>query len=222
MIIAIDGPAGAGKSTIAKLIARKLKFIYIDTGAMYRAVTFKALENGIDVSDEKALVDIAKNSEITLERNADGSIKVFLDKKDVSLDIRDPRITKFVSDVSKIAGVRHEMVILQRKMGEKQDSVLDGRDIGTVVFPKAEYKFYLDAKLTERAMRRHKELSEAGKNISFVEVEKDLANRDNIDSTRVCSPLKKAENAVCIDTTDLSIEQVVEKVYKVIHRVGDV
>ncbi|MBN1913530.1 MAG: (d)CMP kinase [Candidatus Omnitrophica bacterium] len=211
MIIAIDGPAGAGKSTVAKRLARRLGFLYVDTGAMYRAVTLKAIENSVNIEDEAALIKMAKETNIDLTDGPEGSLTVFLDERDVSLDIREPRITKFVSDVAKIKGVREVMVGLQRKLGSQKDSVLEGRDIGTVVFPEADKKFFLDARFEERTQRRYKELAQYKKDVTEGEVAQDLSNRDNIDSTRKCSPLKKAEDAIYIDTTDMAIEEVVDR-----------
>lgn len=211
MIIAVDGPAGAGKSTVSKLLAQRLGFVYIDTGAMYRALTLKAIEQGIDINDAKALEDMARSTSIDLVNSPDGKLRVLLDGNDVSLQIRQPRITACVSDVARVPGVRKVMVTLQRRLGKARDSVLDGRDIGTSVFPDAEKKFYVDAAFDERVRRRHKELREAGQEVSLEEVASDLRNRDTIDSTRECSPLKKAEDAVYIDTTDLTIGQVVDK-----------
>ncbi|MBU1726917.1 MAG: (d)CMP kinase [Candidatus Omnitrophica bacterium] len=214
MIIAIDGPAGAGKSTIAKLIAQKLGFLYIDTGAMYRALTLKVLDDKIDINRPEQIIALAKKSDIDLLNNPDGSIKVLLDDVDVSLPIRDPRITKYVSDVAKIKEVREIMVNLQRKFGQRGDCVLDGRDIGTVVFPNADKKFYLDAHFEERVNRRHKELNGMGKGIAFGDVKADLANRDNIDSTREVAPLKRADDAIYVDTTKMSIDEVVQVLLK--------
>jgi len=211
MIIAIDGPAGAGKSTVAKLIARRLGYLYLDTGAMYRALTLKVLEKGIAINDAKAIAALALDSSIDLINKPDGTLTVTLDGVDVSLAIRKPNITKSVSDVAKIKDVREVMLKLQRKLGGRGNVVLDGRDIGTVVFPKAEKKFYLDADLRERTNRRHKELNGLGQEITLNAVELDLSNRDKIDSNREFAPLKKAEDAVYIDTTFLSIEGVVEK-----------
>ena len=162
MIIAIDGPAGAGKSTAARMIAQKLGFLYIDTGAIYRALTLKVLEKKIDVNDTGAIVDTAASTAIDLVNNQGGSLKVLLDSRDVSQEIRQPRVTRFVSDIAKIKEVRHILVKLQRRLGRKRDSVLDGRDIGTVVFPDADKKFYLDAKFEERVIRRYKELKALG------------------------------------------------------------
>jgi len=212
MIIAVDGPAGAGKSTVAKILAQRLGFLYIDTGAMYRAVTLKAMENNLDINDAKALAKLAEDSSINLERNQDGSLRIFLDGRDVSLLIREPRITRFVSDVSKIKNVRTVLVRLQKEMGSHNDCVLEGRDIGTVVFPDAEKKFYIDANFQERVKRRFQDLKNLSlKGITPEEVALDLKNRDKIDSTREFAPLKKAEDAIYIDTTDMTIEEVVGK-----------
>ena len=220
MIVAIDGPAGAGKSTVAKLIAQKLGFLYIDTGAMYRALTLKVLEKEIDVKDSLRIIDTARKTIIELINNPDGSLKVLLDGRDVSLPVREPRITKFVSLVAKIKEVREVMVSLQRKQGERGDCVLDGRDIGTVVFPDADRKFYLDAHFEKRVGRRHKELKGMGNDISWKDVETDLQNRDTIDSTREHAPLKRADDAIYIDTTKMSIEEVVDSVFSDIKKHG--
>ena len=184
MIVAIDGPAGAGKSTVAKILAKRLGFLYIDTGAMYRALTLKALENNIDISDERNINELALNTSIDLFNNPDGPLKVILDGRDVSLDIRQPRITQVVSDVSKIKGVRQVLVKLQRELGQRGDCVLEGRDIGTVVFPHAEKKFFIDASAKVRVNRRFKELKGLNQNVAENDVAKDLSNRDKIDSTR--------------------------------------
>ncbi len=214
MIIAIDGPAGAGKSTIAKKVARHLGFLYIDTGAMYRALTLKASRLQIDPADIERMIETARKTKIDLRNNRDGSLEVLLDGEDVTRDIRQPVITKRVSDIAKIKEVRQIMVEAQRRLGLVRDSVLDGRDIGTVVFPNAEKKFYLDADLGERAGRRHKELLAAGQQLSPEDVRKDMLSRDTIDSTREYAPLRRADDAVYIDTTRMSIEEVVERVLK--------
>ena len=212
MIIAIDGPAGAGKSTVARIIAQKLGFLYIDTGAMYRALTLRALERKIDAKDIPALIEMAHSTNIDLTNNQDGSLKIFLDGQDVSRLIRQPRITRLVSDIAKIKGVREIMLGLQRKFGKQRDSVLDGRDIGTVVFPDADKKFYIDAEFSVRVRRRYKELKELNQDVTLEDIEKDLRNRDNIDSTREFAPLKKADDAIYIDTTNMTIEEVVNRV----------
>ncbi len=216
MIIAVDGPSGAGKSTVARVLAKKLGFLYIDTGAMYRALTLKALENNVPIDDRLQIFKLAEGARIDLHNNADGSLSVILDGKDVSLDIRKPKITRVVSDLAKIKEVRQVLVKLQRELGAKGDCVLDGRDIGTVVFPDAQKKFFIDASPQERVNRRFKELKGLGQDVSENDVAKDLANRDKIDSTRKASPLRKAEDAIYIDTTKLSIEQVVSKMMECI------
>ncbi|MFH0918031.1 MAG: (d)CMP kinase [Candidatus Omnitrophota bacterium] len=213
MIIAIDGPAGAGKSTVAKLLAKRLGFLYIDTGAMYRALTLKVLENNLPINDQPAIIQLARGIKIELLNNPDGSLTVMLDGVDVSLAIRQSQITQFVSDVAKIKEVRQVLVKMQREFGQKGDCVLDGRDIGTVVFPNAAKKFFIDASVQERVQRRFKELKSLGQQVCENEVAADLANRDQIDSTRQASPLRQAPDAVYIDTTDLSIEQVVDKMF---------
>jgi cytidylate kinase len=218
MIIAVDGPAGAGKSTVAKIIAQRLGFLYIDTGAMYRALTLKILGENVDIKDVQKIIEVASKTDIVLERNEDGSLKILLDGQDVSSQIREPRITQFVSDIAKIKEVREIMLKLQRGFGAKGNCVLDGRDIGTVVFPEAFKKFYLDASLNERVRRRFKELNELGQKIDPRDVEHDLRNRDTIDSTRKFAPLKKAEDAVYIDTTNMTIDEVVSTVLNKIRK----
>lgn len=215
MIIAIDGPAGAGKSTVAKILAKRLGFFYIDTGAMYRALTLKIIEKKSRLDDIVFLAALAQNTTIDLVDNPeDDSLKVLLDGRDVSQEIRRPAVTRVVSDVAKIKELRGILLEAQRKLGRKKNSILDGRDIGTVVFPDADIKFYLDAKLDERVSRRFKELKETEHDITAFDVKKDLHNRDTIDSTRSCAPLRKADDAVYIDTTEMSIEEVVESLRK--------
>lgn len=216
MIIAIDGPAGAGKSTVARLCAKELGFVYLDTGAIYRALTLKALDRNIDFQDEAALIRMSEDAPIAISNNQDGSVKILLDAEDVSQRIREPGVTQYVSVLARIKGVRDQMLSLQRSIGSQNDSVVDGRDIGTVVFPKADKKFYLDAEFAERVNRRFKELNQAGSSITLEEVESDLNNRDHIDSTRSYAPLKKADDAVYIDTTKMSIEEVVNAILKIV------
>ena len=210
MIIAIDGPAGAGKSTVAKIIARRIGYLYLDTGAMYRALTLKVLQDNLSVKEEKAISELAAKIKIELISNPEGTLVVLLNGRDVSLDIRKPEITKSVSDIAKIKDVRLVMLEKQRELGRSGNVVLDGRDIGTVVFPNAEKKFYLDANLEERSRRRYKELKGLGQDVTLSAVDADLSNRDRIDSSREFAPLKKADDAIYIDTTFMSIEQVVD------------
>ena len=208
MIIAFDGPAGSGKSTIAKIISEKLGITYLDTGAMYRAVTLYFLENNVDFNDENQVkINLEK---IELEFIND---KLYLNNKDVSVQIREKNVNDNVSFVSSIRIVREKMVDLQRKMSGKKSVVLDGRDIGTVVFPNADYKFYITASVDVRARRRYEEELEKGiSNLSFDEVKKSMENRDYIDSNREVTPLRKADDAIEIDTSDMSIDEVLEKI----------
>jgi cytidylate kinase len=212
MIVAIDGPAGAGKSTIAKMVAKKMKFTYIDTGAMYRALTLKILDTGISPEDVRLIIRAARDTAIDLVSSPRG-LKVMLDGRDVSKAIRHPRVTKLVSDVAKIKEVRTVMLGLQRRLARGKNCVLEGRDTGTVVFPKAEKKFFLDADFAERVKRRHKELLEKPDmpQLRADDVAADLRNRDTIDSTRKVAPLKRAKDAIYVDTTHMSITQVVNE-----------
>lgn len=209
-IIAIDGPAGSGKSTVSKLIAKRLKLLYIDTGAMYRALTLKAMRAKIDLEDSDALASLAKSTKIDL-REIGGGLKIFLDGEDVSGLIRTPGLTNNVKFIARVPGVRREMVAQQRAIGLRSSAVLEGRDIGTVVFPDAKFKFYLDADVSERARRRHKELVEADQIVALGDIQKDVTKRDESDMNRDAGALKKAPDAVFIDTTDLSIDGVVKK-----------
>ena len=208
-IVAIDGPAGSGKSTVSKLIAEKLGLVYIDTGAMYRALTLKAMMRKIDLEDGEALTRLARSTKINL-LNVSGSLKVFLDGEDVSGLIRTPELTNNVKFIARVPGVRQEMVNLQRVIGGRSSAVLEGRDIGTVVFPEAKFKFYLDADVEERSKRRHKELSAVDQKASLTDIKHDVVNRDESDMKRDVGALRKATDAVFVDTTNLSIEEVVE------------
>ena len=214
MIIAIDGPAGAGKTTVARLLAEKLNIFYLDTGATYRALTFKALEEKIDLDDEEALENLAKNLNLRFDFSQG---KVFLDEEDVTDKIRQPVIDKNISKVAEKPKVREVLVELQRKIAQDKDFIVEGRDTTTVVFPNAQFKFFLDADFYVRLKRRFKELKEKGVNISFSEVERDLKRRDKADLERKVGPLRKAEDAIYIDTTDLSLEEVIEKIIKIVY-----
>lgn len=207
MVIAIDGPAGSGKSTVAKLIAKKLGIVYIDTGAMYRALAYKAYSMGISFEDEKSIAKLAEAIEIELEGE-----KVLLDGIRVDEHIRMPVINENVSKVARIKQVRDIMVMHQREMGRKRSVVMDGRDIGTHVFPDASFKFFLVADLEERARRRSLELIQKGHEVEFSEIKRELENRDIQDSTREASPLVRAHDAVEIDTTSKTAEEVADTI----------
>lgn len=211
-IITLDGPSGAGKSTVAKLAANKLGFKYLDTGAMYRAVTLFMLENHIDIKNE----DEVKNALNKLNIGFDSKCRIILDSKDVSDYIRSERVVKFVSEVSAISSVRKSMVDLQRNIAKEDNYILDGRDTGSVVFPNADFKFYIDASIEERAKRRFKEETEKGKNISFEEIKESIKKRDKYDSNREDSPLIIPQNAVIIDTTNMTAYEVVEKITDIV------
>ncbi len=215
-IVAIDGPAGSGKSTVAKNVAKKMSFLYIDTGAMYRAVTLKVLREKVNLNDASAVADVARRSKVRLDTNSRGAQRIFLDGEDVTGTIRTPELTRCVAYIARVKRVRGYMVKLQRGLGKSSDSVLEGRDIGTVVFPDADIKFYLDASFKERTIRRFKELRSSKQDIRLRDIANDLKIRDRKDITRKYAPLKKAEDAVCIDTTRLSIEEVTDKLLGII------
>jgi cytidylate kinase len=215
-IIAIDGPAGSGKSTVARLLARELKYSYIDTGAMYRALTLKAQRLKISLEDENALTKLAKDAEIDVIDDSKSGVKVILDGEDVSSLIRTPELTNKVSYIAKARGVRSRMKQTQRKIAERGKCVYEGRDIGTVVFPHAKYKFYLDADFNERSKRRYQEWTAKGHKVSYKVISDDLKLRDDKDMNRKIAPLKKADDAIYLDTTYLSIKQVVNRLKKYI------
>lgn len=204
--IAIDGPGGAGKSTIAKALAKKLGYIYVDTGALYRAIGLYMLNSGADTKDKSAVVP--KLAEIDVElKYVDGSQKVILCGQDVSSDIRKPEVSMAASDVSAIGDVRSFLLDLQRDMARKNNVIMDGRDIGTVVLPNAQIKIFLTASAAERAMRRYKELVEKGVKVEYETVLKELNERDYQDSHREIAPLKPADDADLIDTTGNDLDQ---------------
>ncbi|GAA0369569.1 (d)CMP kinase [Bacillus horti] len=215
--IALDGPAGAGKSTVAKRMADKLGYIYIDTGAMYRALTWKALQVQVDVHDEQQLVALLNNCEIRLEPGENGQ-KVYVDDEDVTNPIREREVTNQVSFVASHEAVRLEMLRLQRELAKERGVVMDGRDIGTHVLPTAEIKIFLSASIQERAERRFLELQQKGEQITLAELEEEIKKRDEIDSQRKTAPLRKAEDAVEIDSTGLSIEQVVQQIVTLVQQ----
>ena len=213
IIIAIDGNSGCGKSSTAKVIARALQYIYIDTGAMYRAVTLFFIKNDIDLKHEEDVAEALKQIDISFEYNmATGSNETYLNGKNVEHDIRQMEVSNLVSPVSEISAVRKKLVEQQRRMGKAKGVVMDGRDIGTVVFPEAELKIFMTASLEVRAERRRLELHEKGTEVNINDVLENLRNRDRIDSSREDSPLKKAEGAVEIDTSNLTFDEQVNKI----------
>ncbi len=203
--IAIDGPSGAGKSTIAKRVAAELAIDYIDTGAMYRAVGLKMLRLGIPMEENETLFRMLEDTDVDFSEG-----KVYLDGEDVSDVIRTQEVSKAASDCSAFATVRRKLVELQQAMGKRKSVIMDGRDIGTVVLKDAEFKFYLTATAEERAMRRYKELREKGSEDTYEKVLEDVNKRDYNDTHREVDPLRQAEDAVLIDSTDMSIEEVVD------------
>ena len=218
--IAIDGPAGAGKSTIARIVSKALGILYLDTGAMYRAVALKAIRKNICTKDGKALSILVKDINIEIKHLADEQ-RVFLDGEDVSGMIRSPGVSIAASDVSSVPEIRIKMVELQREIASKNSVVMDGRDIGTFVLPDADFKFFLTASAEERARRRYLEQVEKGMaGFTLEDVRRDMEYRDLNDSSREFAPLKKAPDALEIDTTDMSVSQVAEKILNVI-RMGD-
>jgi CMP/dCMP kinase len=218
LVIAIDGPAASGKSTTARNVAQRLGYTYIDTGAMYRAATLAVLRAGCDPNDRAAVEELACRTSIRLERNEDGSLHTILDGEDVSAAIRSPEVTAHVSAVSSYPRVREHLVALQQRIGEEGGVVLDGRDIGTVVFPDADVKVFMVADLRARAERRRAELSTQGTDVDLGGLEADLARRDRLDSTRELSPLAKADDAIEIDTSSMSIDDQVEMVLALVAR----
>lgn len=212
IVVAIDGPAGAGKSTVAKLVAKRLGYLYVDTGAMYRAVALKALRLGMDIRDKVAMSHLAQMTDIVLQPQPDGGVRVFLDGEDVSEAIRTPEVSEAASVISAYQGVREALTAKQKLLAERGGVVMEGRDVQTVVAPDAEVKIFLTASLQERAKRRWLELRERGVDIPYEQVLRDLEERDERDRNRSIAPLRKAPDAVEIDTTDMTVEQVVDKI----------
>ncbi len=216
-IIALDGPAASGKSTTAKLLAKKLGYIYIDTGAMYRACALSSLNKQISLDNLNLLNKMLNEIDILIKQTNQGN-KIFLDGEDVSEKIREENISLLSSKIASIPEVRKKMVALQQKMGANGAVVMDGRDIGTVVFPNADFKFFIVASYSVRAKRRWQELQNKGINSDLKKIEEELKWRDKNDSERTCSPLVKAKDAYEIDTTNLSINEQVEMILKIINK----
>ena len=216
MIVAIDGPAGSGKGTVTKEIAKRMGLINLDTGATYRCVALASLKHGIKLEEEDKIVSLIDDLDIEFKYDKDDFIRVFLNGEEVTNEIRSFEVNKIVSPISSIVRVRLKMVDLQRKMAEGKDVIMEGRDIGTYVFPKADVKIYLDADVEERAKRRFKENQEKGLNVTFEEVLENIKKRDENDKHKEIGSLKIAEDAVIVDSTKLSIEEMTDAVEKII------
>ena len=213
IIIAIDGNSGCGKSTTAKALAKKLHYIYIDTGAMYRAVTLFFIQHGIDLKNEEDVKNALDQIDISFKYNEEtGHNDTYLNGKNVEKEIRKMEVSNLVSPVSEIPAVRRKLQEQQRRLGEAKGVIMDGRDIGTVVFPDADLKIFMTADLAVRAERRKKELLEKGSDVNLDEVNENLKNRDRIDSSRADSPLKKADDAIVVDTSHLTFDEQVNKI----------
>lgn len=214
LVIAIDGPSGAGKSTVAGLLAERLGYLYIDTGAMYRAVALKARKAGIAFSDERALASLCGSIEIGFCRDERG-LRVLCNGEDVTDAIRKPYMSLLASEVSRVRAVRESLIEIQRNLGQRGGVVLEGRDIGTVVFPKADLKFFLEADVRVRGRRRYEQLKAMGEDADLDDTIREIERRDAQDRTRSLAPLRRADDALLIDTTDLSVDQVVERMVAV-------
>ncbi len=209
--VAIDGPAGAGKSTIAKLVAKKMGYIYVDTGAMYRALAIHFLNKGISPEDEEAIILAVKGADVKIRYEA-GVQQVYLNGENVTERLRDEAVGNMASASSAIPRVREKLLMLQKDLAKQFDVVMDGRDIGTCILPDAEVKIYLTASVKTRAKRRYDELAAKGIECDFAAIEKDIEERDRRDMTRETAPLKQAEDAVLVDSSDMTIEEVTEKI----------
>ncbi len=219
LVIAIDGPSGAGKSTTARRLAERLGYIYIDTGAMYRSIGWKAAQEKIDPADEQKLAELCSRTEVSIKRD-NGDSRFLVDGVDVTGEIRTPEMGMMASAVSKSPAVRARLLTLQRELGSRGSVVMDGRDIGTVVFPDAEVKFYLDASAEERGKRRYLELKAKGMEVDQNRITREIRERDQQDSTRAVAPLKKADDAILIDSSSMSIEAVLDRMLSGIEKVN--
>lgn len=214
-VVGIDGPAGSGKGTVTKKVANKLGLVNIDTGSTYRCVALETINQGVKLENKEKIIEIAKTIKIDIEPLPDGDT-VYLNGKDVTKDIRSKEVTQIVSQISSIKEVRFEMVNLQRKLAEGKNIIMEGRDICTYVFPNANVKIYLDASIEERAKRRYKENQEKNINMTYEEVVENITKRDENDKTKEIGALKKAKDSIVVDTTRLTIEEVVEKIIEII------
>ncbi len=215
-VVAVDGASGTGKGTVTRIVAEKLGLVTIDTGALYRCVTLEVLDNNISFDDVEKIRNLTKNLKVDLKVENDKQL-VFLNGKDVSVEIRTPRVTSNVSTVAAIKEVREEMTHIQRRLAEGKNVIMEGRDIGTTIFPNADVKIFLECSAEERAKRRVKQNAENGINTSYEEVLQSIKNRDKIDSTREVSPLRKAEDAIVVTTDGCKDNEGGEKVYQVVY-----
>lgn len=216
-IVGIDGPAGSGKGTVTKIIANKMGLINVDTGITYRCVALEVLNRNVDLSEEEKIIEIAKSIDIKIENTEKGDV-VFLNGENVTDQIRSKEVTAIVSQVSSIKEVRFEMVEVQRKLAEGKDVIMEGRDICTYVFPNADVKIYLDASIDERARRRYKEMKEKGIDITFEEVRDNIEKRDLNDMSKEVGALKKTEDSIVVDSTNKSIDEVVDEIIEIINK----
>mgnify|MGYP004509764031 FL=1 len=215
-IVGIDGPAGSGKGTVTKQVANRLGLINIDTGSTYRCVALETINQGVRLEEKDKIIEIAKTIKVDIQALPEGD-RIFLNGKEVTKEIRSKEVTEIVSQISSIKEVRFEMVNLQRRLAEGKDVIMEGRDICTYVFPNADVKIYLDASIEERAKRRYKEMQEKNINMSYEEVEENIRKRDENDKAKEIGALKKAEDSIVVDTTSLTIEQVVEEIIEIIN-----
>ena len=215
-IVGIDGPAGSGKGTVTKQVANRLGLINIDTGSTYRCVALETINQGVRLEEKDKIIEIAKTIKVDIQALPEGD-RIFLNGKEVTQEIRSKEVTEIVSQISSIKEVRFEMVNLQRRLAEGKDVIMEGRDICTYVFPNADVKIYLDASIEERAKRRYKEMQEKNINMSYEEVEENIRKRDENDKAKEIGALKKTEDSIVVDTTSLTIEQVVEEIIEIIN-----
>ncbi|MCI9366142.1 MAG: (d)CMP kinase [Clostridia bacterium] len=214
-VVAIDGPAGCGKGTVTRILARKMNLVNIDTGSMYRCVTLECLNRGISYEDEEDIKEVLENINIRIE-HSDGMQKIILNENDVSKEIRTPEIDNIVAKFAALKIVRDKITPMQQKMGNSQDIIMEGRDIGTVVFPNADVKIFLDCSVEERARRRHKQNLQKGINESYEEVLASIKERHRLETEREIAPFIKADDAILIDSTNMTIEEVVETIETII------
>ncbi|MCL6515586.1 (d)CMP kinase [Alicyclobacillus sp.] len=217
--IAIDGPAGAGKSTVARLVAKALGILYVDTGAMYRGVAWLAVRNQVPPDDERALLEMLRRHDLRFERDASGELAVVADGEDITSQLRDPKVSETVSKLSVHPGIRAWLTRWQQAFAKQGAVVMDGRDVGTVVMPDAAVKVFLTASIEERARRRQKEFTDKGFDVTLQDMREAIAERDARDSTRAIAPLKPAEDAHLIDSTGRSVDEVVEEILRLVERV---